>query len=121
MSRKVRKTGKYSGLREDGSPWPEMLIGIKNIACYLRTHPATISKWIGEGLLPTAKDAKGRRWTTRSAIDQLFLETYKAEMDLKRTIKRIQESLKTTRISFVVLESWGADRDGNGERGIVDV
>ncbi len=92
MSRKVRKTGKYSGLREDGSPWPEMLIGIKNIARYMRKHPITIAKWISSGLLPAAKDAKGRRWTTKSAIDRLIIEAYRAELELKRARKKKAQS-----------------------------
>jgi hypothetical protein len=92
VSRKVRKTGKYSGLREDGRPWPEMLIGIKDIARYMRKHPITIAKWISSGILPAAKDTKGRRWTTKSAIDRLIIEAYKAELELKRARKKKTES-----------------------------
>jgi len=122
MSRKVKKESLYSsGLREDGKPWPEVVIGIRGIARYMRKHPATISRWIREGRLPTSKDARNRRWTTKSAIDQLAEEMYNAEMNLKRAIRRIQESLRPQRASYGIQKSWAADWGGNGEQGIIDV
>lgn len=81
MSRRVKREGKYSGLRDDGRPFPEILVGITEIAAYLRKSPRAISRWINEGMLPAPKDAKGRRWTTKGVIDQLVLQIYKAEME----------------------------------------
>lgn len=83
MSRRVKREGKYSGLRADGRPFPEILVGIDEIAAYLRKSPRAISRWINEGMLPAPKDAKGRRWTTKGVIDQLVLQIYKAEMQHK--------------------------------------
>ncbi len=119
MSRKVKKESLYNGLREDGKPWPDVLIGIRDIACYMRMHPATISRWVREGRLPTSKDARNRRWTTKSAIDQLAEEMYNAEMNLKEAIRRIQKSLRPQRAGYGIQRSCGADWDGNGEQGII--
>ena len=87
MTRKVRKDGIYSGIREDGKPWPEVLVGIKEIAAYMRKSPRTIAKWISEGLLPAARDTKGRRWTTKGIIEKLAIQVYKAELEIKRAKK----------------------------------
>ena len=90
MSDKVRKDGIYSGLREDGKPWPEMLIGVKEIAGYLRKHPRTIERWIAKGLLIAPKDTKGRRWTTKSLIDRWIIEIYKAELEIRRAKEKVE-------------------------------
>ena len=91
MSRKVRNDDKYSGLRPDGRPFPEVLVGVKEIAAYLRKHPETVGKWIREGHLPAPRDGKGRRWTSRSIIDRWAILTYKAGLEkdqAKRGVKR---------------------------------
>ncbi len=100
MSRRIKKEGKYSGLRRSGlcltcggpaEPWPELLIGIKEIAGYMRKHPETVGKWIREGRLPAPSDGKGRRWTTRTIIDRWAIVTYRTQLEkeqAKRGIKR---------------------------------
>ena len=84
MSRKIRKDDKYSGLRPDGKPFPEVLVGLKELAAYLRRHPETVGRWIREGRLPAPRDGKGRRWTTKGIIDRWALLTYKTELEKER-------------------------------------
>ena len=68
MSRKVKKESLYNGLREDGKPWPDVLIGIRDIACYMRMHPATISRWVREGRLESRNLTDRNRTVTPVAL-----------------------------------------------------
>ncbi len=53
----------------------------------VKKSPRTIAKWISEGLLPAARDTKGRRWTTKGIIEKLAIQVYKAELEIKRAKK----------------------------------
>ncbi len=74
MSNVVRRDGQYSGLPEYGMEWPEVLVGAKEIARFMRLHPDTVKKMLRDGHLPGKKDAR-RRWvTTRRWIEIWILE-----------------------------------------------
>ena len=75
VSRAVRRDGRYSGLREDGREWPEVLVGAREVGGYLRMHPVTVRKMFREFQLPGRKDARGRWTTTRRLIDRWILES----------------------------------------------
>ncbi|MBW8056933.1 MAG: hypothetical protein FVQ86_02785 [candidate division NC10 bacterium] len=73
MGKAIRRDGRYSGLREDGGEWPEMLKGTKEIARFFRMHPDTAGKMLRELRLPGMKDSRGRWVTTRTLIDKWIL------------------------------------------------
>ena len=81
--RKIKTEGIYSGLRADGRPFPEVLRGVREIAAYLRMGTRATERWIANGMLPAPKDAKGRRWTTKSLIDKLIVQIYQLEQQAK--------------------------------------
>lgn len=85
--RKVKTEGIYSGLRADGLLFPEVLRGVKEIAAYLRMGTRATERWIANGMLPAPKDAKGRRWTTKSLIDKLIVQIYQLEQEGKGVLK----------------------------------
>ena len=80
--RKVRRTGRYSGLPPGGPcprcgsslNWPELLVGTTEIAAFMRAHPKTINRWINEGRFPATKDGKNRWITTRRVIEVWLLK-----------------------------------------------
>ncbi len=116
MSRRIKKEGKYSGLREDGKPWPEVLIGLEEIAGYLRKHPETIRKWIANGLLIAPKDTKGRRWTTKDIIARWAIETYKAELEIRRTKRGVKREARRNMVKDSVAPKL-SERPGREQEG----
>ena len=74
MSRAVRNDGRYSRVPEDGGEWPEILVGITQIARCLRIDPETAEKWLRDERMPGVKDARGRWVTTRGLIELWILE-----------------------------------------------
>ncbi len=118
MSRRIKNEGKYSGLRADGQPWPDILVGVKEIAAYLRKHPETVGKWIREGHLPAPRDGKGRRWTSRSIIDRWAILTYKAGLEKERAERAVKHEARRNMVKDGVaprpggkLEREGKERD----------
>ncbi len=116
MSRRIKKEGKYSGLREDGQPWPEILVGVGEIARYMRKHPETVGKWIRRGMLPAPKDTKGRRWTTKGIIERWLIETYKAELEVERAKRRIKPEARRNMIKDGVAPKL-SERQGREQEG----
>lgn len=97
--RKVHSKGRYSGLPPGGPcshcgsplPWPELLIGTKEIAAFMRVHPKTLNRWINDGRFPAAEDGKGRWMITRRVIGVWLLERRKGQMqqmDDRRQVQR---------------------------------
>lgn len=114
MSRKIRKTGRYSGLRKAGlcptcggpaEPWPEVLVGVEEIAGYLRKHPETVGKWIREGRLPAPSDGKGRRWITKGLIDRWAIVTFVRGREKERAKRGVEREARREMI-----------KDGGGPR-----
>ena len=77
--RKVQRQGLFSGIRPDGQPWPEVLIGAEEIGGYLRLHAATVRRMIRGGRLPAEKDSR-RRWrTTKNILEKWMLRGMKLQ------------------------------------------
>jgi len=75
MSKRIRRDGRYSGRPLDGGKeWPEVLRGTREIGAYLRVHPDTAKKMLGDGRLPGRKDGRGRWFTSRRLLDRWILE-----------------------------------------------
>ena len=81
---RVRTDGIYSGLRDDGRPWPEFLYGIREIAGALRRSPDTISNWLRAGRLPACLDPSGRWMTSRRLIELWILERRRQQMSMPK-------------------------------------
>ncbi len=77
--RKVQQTGMYSGVRPDGHPWPEVLIGAEEIGGYLRLHPVTVRRMIRDGRLPAEKDSRKRWRTTKAILEKWMLRGMKLQ------------------------------------------
>ena len=77
--RKVQRTGMYSGIRPDGQPWPEVLLGAEEIGGYLRIHPVTVRRMIRDGRLPAEKDSRKRWMTTKSILEKWMLQGMKLQ------------------------------------------
>ena len=77
--RKVQQTGKYSGVRADGQPFPEVLIGAEEIGGYLRMHPTTVRRMIRDGRLPAEKDSRKRWRTTKNILEKWMLRGMKLQ------------------------------------------
>ncbi len=77
--RKVQREGLYSGIRPDGQPWPEVLIGAEEIGGYLRLHPVTVRRMICDGRLPAEKDSRKRWRTTKSILEKWMLRGMKLQ------------------------------------------
>ncbi len=73
MGKAIRRDGRYSGLREGGGEWPEVLKGTEEIARFLRMHPDTAAKMLRELRLPGMRDSRGRWVTTRTLIEKWIL------------------------------------------------
>ncbi len=97
--RKVHSKGRYSGLPPGGpcshcgspAPWPEMLIGTKEISAFMRVHPKTMNRWLNEGRLPATKDSRNRWMTTRRLIEMWLVKGIKQERqqrDARRETQR---------------------------------
>ncbi len=87
--RKVQRKGPYRGLHPDGQPWPEVLIGAKEIGGYLRLHPVTVRRMMRDGRLPAQKDSRKRWMTTKSILEKWMLQVMKLQK-MKRDQRRAQ-------------------------------
>ena len=87
--RKVQRKGHYSGLHPDGQPWPEVLVGAKEIGGYLRMHPSTVRRMIRDGRLPAQKDSRKRWMTTKSILEKWMLQVMKLQK-MKRDQRQVQ-------------------------------
>lgn len=83
--KKVRIDNGYSGVWEGGKPWPELLIGAKEVAMFLRNHPSTAGRWLREGRLPACLDPSGRWLTTRRLIELWILERRKQQFSVPKS------------------------------------
>ena len=100
--RKVRRTGRYSGLPPGGPcprcgsslNWPELLVGTTEIAAFMRAHPKTINRWINEGRFPATKDGKNRWITTRRIIEVWLLKGMKGQMQQKDDRGQLQRAAR---------------------------
>ncbi len=100
--RKVHSKGRYSGLPPGGpcshcgspAPWPEMLIGTKEIAAFMRVHPKTMNRWLNEGRLPATKDSRNRWMTTRRLIEMWLVKGIKQERQQRDARRETQRESK---------------------------
>lgn len=60
-------------------PWPEVLIGIAEIARFLRVSPSTAKRLLASGI-PSTKDGLRRFITTRRAIELWILRRHFYEL-----------------------------------------
>ena len=97
--RKVHSKGRYSGLPPGGpcphcgspAPWPELLIGTKEIGAFMRVHPKTMNRWLNEGRIPATQDSRNRWMTTRRLIEMWLVKGIKQERqqrDARRETQR---------------------------------
>ena len=77
--RKVQRTGMCSGIRPDGQPWPEVLLGAEEIGGFLRMHPTTVRRMIRDGRLPAEKDSRKRWRTTKAILEKWMLRGMKLQ------------------------------------------
>ena len=87
----------YSGIRPDGQPFPEVLIGAEEIGGYLRMHSTTVRRMIRDGRLPAEKDSRKRWRTTKSILERWMLRGMKLQKvqreERQRAVKFMSEKV----------------------------
>lgn len=81
MSGRKFDRAKHTGF-PDGDPtrrWPELLVGLQEIAGFLRVSQRTARYWIATGRLITVKDSRGRHTMLRAVHARHFLLRYKEQ------------------------------------------
>lgn len=72
---------RHSGFPNDdpAQRWPELLIGLQEIAQFLRVSKGTARKWIANGQLIAVRDSRGRYTMLKEVYLRHFLMRYEEQ------------------------------------------